>query len=99
MMAAMPTTDAADARSLDGSWVGKLAVGPLTLHLVLHFTRGADGAWTATLDSPDQGKLGLPLDQVVVEGGRVEATSQALHGGFTGHCVGDRLEGTWAQGP
>lgn len=89
---------AVSASSFEGSWVGALAAGPVTVHLVLHVARQPDGRWAGTLDSPDQGKTGLRLDVVSLEGDRVTATSEQLHGGFTGRLVGDRLEGTWQQG-
>ncbi len=87
---------------LEGPWTGVIQAGPFVkLHLVLHLTRNSDGTWTGTLDSPDQGQMGIPLDHVDVENGNVVATSSRLHGGFSGRYLAaeNRLEGTWSQGP
>ncbi|HEY9721860.1 MAG TPA: alpha/beta fold hydrolase [Oscillatoriaceae cyanobacterium] len=88
----------ADAASLEGSWFGALDLGPFKLRLVLHLAKGADG-WRGTVDSPDQGQLGIPLEAVAVDGRHLTATSEKLHGGFDGELGGDRLDGTWQQGP
>ena len=90
------------SQQLDGTWTGVLQAGPFVkLHLVLHLDRNSDGSWAGTLDSPDQGRLGIPLDHVDYRDGLLVATSNRLHGGFSGRYVAaeDRLEGTWAQGP
>lgn len=49
---------------VEGSWEGVLEVGAAKLRLVLHITKGADGALSAKADSPDQGALGMPVDAI-----------------------------------
>ena len=49
----------------EGTWSGKLDVGGQKLRLVFHLTQQAEG-WRATMDSPDQGAKGIPVDAVEV---------------------------------
>src|ERR1700693_1349400 len=48
---------------IEGTWQGTLQVGPSSLRLGLHIARDAKGALTSTLDSIDQGAMGMPVKQ------------------------------------
>ena len=50
------------AQDITGDWKGLLKVGATQLHLVFHVTKTASGL-TSTMDSPDQGANGIPLDK------------------------------------
>ena len=50
----------ADA-ALVGIWQGSLQTGPFELRLVLNVRSTTNGAFAATLDSLDQGVLGIPV--------------------------------------
>src|SRR2546421_4068547 len=52
------------ARSIQGIWQGALKVGALELRLIVHVSKKPDGSYSGTLDSPDQGAKGIPLDEV-----------------------------------
>jgi pimeloyl-ACP methyl ester carboxylesterase len=52
--------------SVAGIWLGELTVGPQKLRLVLHLEQTDNGQWQATLDSPDQNAMGLPLNRVAL---------------------------------
>ncbi|MDX2031657.1 MAG: alpha/beta fold hydrolase [Blastocatellia bacterium] len=54
----------AQQQPVEGSWEGVLAVGTAKLRLVLHISRGPDGALAAKADSPDQGAVGMPVDAI-----------------------------------
>ena len=43
----------------EGAWTGKLQLPGASLRIVLHVKAAAAGAYTATLDSPDQGANGI----------------------------------------
>jgi hypothetical protein len=43
----------------EGSWAGKLQLPGVSLRIVLHVKAAAAGAYTATLDCPDQGANGI----------------------------------------
>jgi pimeloyl-ACP methyl ester carboxylesterase len=56
-------------KGLEGAWQGTLKVG-VDLRIVLKFVKEGAG-WKATLDSPDEGLLNLPLSKVEVKGDEV----------------------------
>ena len=51
----------------DGDWKGTLDAAGTKLDLVLHIS-SKEAALGATLDSPDQGATGLPIDSIGVTG-------------------------------
>lgn len=87
-------------QGLDGDWAGSLNLGTgLILRVVIHVRTDARGTW-GTMDSLDQGAVGVPIssiarddDKVVIEakviGGRLEAVRDA---------DGEGLRGIWLQG-
>ena len=95
-----PEAPGGDLSQLAGTWTGVLKAGPVSLHMVLHFTQHPDGSWIGTLDSPDQGKFGIPIDRIEYRESILVATSNRLHGGFTGcyRAQEDQFEGKWSQG-
>jgi pimeloyl-ACP methyl ester carboxylesterase len=46
---------------------GTLKAGAIELRLVFHFFKQKDGTYLGTMDSPDQGAKGIPLDEVTVK--------------------------------
>ncbi len=81
------------------SWTGALDVGAIRLSLVFHIK--LDGKkWVATLDSPDQGAKGIPLDNVILDGTKISISSKKMKAVFTGelNSSSDQLVGTWSQG-
>ena len=45
-------------------WEGKLKAGVVELRIVFHLFKAKDGSYAGTMDSPDQGAKGIPLDEV-----------------------------------
>ncbi|MEZ4422486.1 MAG: alpha/beta hydrolase [Gemmatimonadota bacterium] len=82
-----------------GDWTGTIEAGALRLRLVVHLT-GTDGAWTGTMDSPDQGVDGLPLAEVQADGRGLTFTVPSIQGRYEGSWTdgGRRVQGTWSQG-
>jgi hypothetical protein len=70
----------------------------MTLALVFHISAGKEGELLATVDSPDQGVRGIPVERVVVDGNRLTMEMPAMQARFEGVVEGDRLEGAWNQG-
>jgi hypothetical protein len=60
-----------------GTWSGNLPAGP-GLTLVFHFAADSAGALTGTLDSPDQGATGIPLDEVTFSGDSLKVRINGL---------------------
>lgn len=63
-----------------------LDVGALRLRLVFKLTE-SDGNILATLDSPDQGTKGIPLDEVTLDGPTVKIASKKMKSLFAGKLM------------
>jgi hypothetical protein len=97
-----PGLVAQENERLVGSWRGGLEVGGgASLTIVFNISQDAGGAFTGTMDSPDQGAVGIPLTSVSIEGSSVIFSIQAVQGTYTGTLSdeGDQISGTWSQGP
>jgi uncharacterized protein len=88
------------AQDLTGDWTGALDTGMATLHLVLHVTKGPDGALKATLDSVDQNAMGIPVSSVTLKDSKLSLGVDAVHGTYEGMVAADgkTISGTWSQG-
>jgi hypothetical protein len=88
------------AQNIAGDWQGTLHAGPAELRLALHFTKTSDGGYTATMDSLDQGALGIPVSSVSVKDTKLNLTVDAVHGTYEAkvNSDGTAITGTWSQG-
>jgi len=86
-------------KEIVGDWTGVLSAGGSQLHLVLHVTKSDDGRLAATLDSVDQGALGIPVTTVAVKDAKLSMEVAAVHGSYEGTINSDATEikGTWTQ--
>lgn len=84
---------------LEGDWAGQIDTGALKLRLALH-VHTKEGVETATLDSPDQGAMGLPA-ALTIDGRQVRISVQGAAGAFSGslNATGGELSGTWSGAP
>ncbi len=89
----------AQAQDIAGDWQGTLSVGPAELHLVLHITKGPDGALKATLDSVDQGANGILVSSITLKDSKLNLGIDAVHGTYEGTVSPDAktISGTWTQ--
>jgi len=90
----------AQAQDITGDWQGTLDTGMGQLRLVLHITKGADGALKATLDSIDQpGANGIPVNSVTLKDSKLNLDVTAVHGTYEGKVAADAktISGTWTQ--
>lgn len=94
--AACLTHAQATAPALSGDYAGTLG----SLHLVLHLERDPTGHLTGSMDSPDQGALGIPCDGFHLSGAAFSFAVPAVHGAYTGTVSLDAktITGTWNQG-
>jgi pimeloyl-ACP methyl ester carboxylesterase len=83
--------------SLTGDWSGTLRTGAASLRLVFHLKPKPDGGYEGILDSLDQGAMGIPISEVIVEGQRVTIRVEAVQGEFVGTLDGKTLKGEWRQ--
>lgn len=82
----------------DGDWEGTLDAGAAKLRLVVHIIRkGAE--LSATLDSPDQGATGIPIDAISVKGSSIVLDMKSLGATYQGkfNDDGSRIEGEFRQ--
>ncbi len=97
LLALTATLDFAQAKpEIAGDYSGIL--GPL--HLKLHITATPDGSLSGTLDSPDQGAVGIPCSDFQYDGATLSFAVPAVHGTWKGTVAdsGRSLGGTWSQG-
>jgi len=82
--------------AVQGDFLGTL--GPLDIKL--HITVAADGKLSGTLDSPNQGAIGIPCTDFRVEGQTLTFSVPAVGGTWKGTIEnnGAKLSGTWNQG-
>jgi hypothetical protein len=83
-----------------GDWQGTLNAGGTQLRLALHIAAAKDGSLTATLDSLDQGAIGIPVTSVTLKDSKLGLTVDAVHGTYDGIVNKDAtgIDGTWSQG-
>ncbi len=86
--------------NVEGIWQGTLNAPGLELRVVFRISRKSDGTLTATIDSPDQGAFGIPVDEVTFENGKLYIESKRIQGIFEGKINEDAsaIEGQWKQG-
>ncbi len=85
--------------SLDGDWIGGIDFGKSWQSINLHFKADKEGM-AGTLDLPQQGRNGLPLNRVVLESSRVRIEWQGRSGLaiYEGQLKGGEIVGNFAQG-
>ena len=85
---------------IDGDWSGTLHAGDNSLRLIFHFHAAPDGAINGSLDSVDQGAMGIPCANIKLMGQKLSLSVPSVHGLYeaTLSADGDKLSGTWDQG-
>jgi hypothetical protein len=96
----LPKSSPAVAAELEGNWEGSIETPNGTLRLVVHFKNQPDKTVKATMDSPDQNAMDLPLTDVVQKGSALEFQLRLVNGAYKGTLNKDatQLEGEWSQG-
>lgn len=89
----------ASAASIAGSWQGSLIVPGGSLRIVFNITEKPDQTLAATLDSPDQGAMGIAVSEVKLTGDSLDLKAASIGGAFAGRLVSDStIDGFWSQG-
>jgi uncharacterized protein len=81
-------------------WEGKLNVGAgLSLRIVVHVGKTAEGKLMAKMDSPDQGAKGLKVDTITLDKTTLAFEMKAIDGKYKGrlNVEGTEAVGTWTQ--
>lgn len=84
----------AQKTTICGDYAGTLD----SLHIKLHLKVDAAGTVTGTLDSIDQGAIGLPCSDFHLDGQSITFAIPAVYGMWKGIITADGLTGTWDQG-
>ncbi len=94
-MAAAP----AATQDLAGVWQGKLALDATnSLTIQFTFAKDAKGAYTAVLNSPDNGAIkNTPATGVTWDGSNVKLKVDALSGSYAGALKDGKISGQWTQ--
>jgi hypothetical protein len=94
----LPTHHA--SASIEGNWAGSLQAGEAVLHLVLHISRAADGAFKATLDSLDQGVYGIEVTSLTHKNLTLQFTVSSVGVSYEGKISANSaaIDGVWSQG-
>lgn len=82
---------------IEGSWYGILKVQGMEITLVFHITQ-TDDELEATMDSPDQGAFGIPVDEISFASDKLELTIPSGMIVYKGVLKEDSIEGTFTQG-
>ncbi|HOF03361.1 MAG TPA: alpha/beta hydrolase [Atribacterota bacterium] len=85
--------------TIEGIWEGKLKVPGAELRIVAHIAITPEGTFSATLDSPDQGITGIPVDEIVFKDKSVHMEIKLIGGIFEGKLNEEftMVDGTWQQ--
>ena len=90
---------AATTPPVNGIWQGKIHIDGADYRIVLHIVSQADGSSAGTLDSPDRGKLGIPLQSLKSDESSVAFELNDPKTSFKGILGADQnLVGDWKQG-
>ena len=88
----------APAQDIAGDWHGSVEVkNDARLRLVLHIS--GDKLLKATVDSVDEGGIGLPVDTIAVSGPAMKFEMKSIGGTYEGKIAADRsrITGAWSQ--
>lgn len=82
----------------EGDWEGTLDAGVAKLKLVIHVVKKGEQL-SATLDSPDQGATGIPIDSISITDGLIQLDMKSLAATYKGKFSSDgsTIEGEFNQ--
>ena len=88
------------ARGIIGTWQGVLVAGGARLRVVFRVTEAPDGGLEATMDSPDQGAMGIPIAAITLTGDSVRFDIASVGARYVGRLAGggEQITGEWVQG-
>ena len=84
------------AQSIEGKWYGKLNLQNSELRVVFDIKR-SDSLYIATMDSPDQGATGIPMEAVTFSKSILNIKHSSIMMEYNGVYMGDKIIGTIRQ--
>ncbi len=93
-------TVAIRAQAVEGDWEGTLKAGAAEFRLVVHIKKDDKGGLKATLDSLDQGAMGISVSSVSFSEGILKFALDEIQASYEGKLDAARnvISGTWSQG-
>lgn len=88
---------ATTAQDITGQWNGLLEIPGSPLRLVFNISE-SDSGYISTLDSPDQGALGIPVNSTVFKESKLDIAVTALGLTYAAEFTDGKFEGTFTQG-
>ena len=86
------------AEGLGGDWTGNLQVTPqVALKLVFHISEPGEEPAVVTLDSPDQGAFGIPVEVKQITDNTVSVAVPMINMTFEGTLKDGKIDGTFKQ--
>lgn len=87
------------AEIVTGTWSGKLQIQGVSLGIVFHIgdEPGSGALPVVTMDSPDQGVKGIPVQTDYFSADSISVSSAALAMKYSGRLEGDVIDGTFTQ--
>lgn len=85
------------AQDITGQWNSVLNVQGMNLRLVFHINQTGEN-YTATMDSPDQGAAGIPVDSALFADSKLSLTISKIGLSYKGEFKTDSIVGTFTQG-
>ena len=81
---------------IEGYWKGKMNLGATELEVGFDI-QAVENGYSATLDIPAQGAMGLPVDEMVFQDNRLQMTLSDLGASYSGKLKDSRIEGEFEQ--
>lgn len=85
-----------NANDITGSWYGLLDVQGVKLNISFHIDE-QDGALTSTMDSPDQGAIGIATSKTTFKDNKLKIIMAIMGVKFTGKLANNQLSGYFSQ--
>ena len=83
--------------NITGSWEGELSVSGTALRIIFHINE-KNNTLSSTMDSPDQGANGIPVEKTIFTGNKLLLELPRLSAKYNGYFQKDSIVGNWSQG-
>ena len=101
LLVALGPQNFAQQVNMSGIWTGKLALpNSMELTIVFNLSKNDSGIYSSTLDSPDQGAMGIPTESTIITGDSILIKIPVVQGFYSGKIFFNemKIDGKWTQG-
>jgi hypothetical protein len=84
---------------LQGVWLGLMEKHPAKIRLIMTIAKGANGALTGTMTSPDQGGKEVPIGTILLDGKIISMSLPSMYATYQAEMdnEGRAMYGSWEQ--